>query len=125
MHQGFPPGNRLHDRRDYGGAFHRGVRAHGAHCLLVLAPRRRRGARSARLGVVVSTKVDKRAVQRHRCKRWVRELFRTEWKQPLHGHDLVVVFKCLPSKDAHDALIAELRRTLGKAQARLAERAPR
>ncbi|MDA3960886.1 MAG: ribonuclease P protein component [Planctomycetota bacterium] len=120
MDQGFPAASRFHDKRDYGRAFHRGVRVHGQHCMLVLAPRPKRAARRARLGVVVSTKVHKRAVHRHRCKRWVRELFRRDWKERLHGIDCVVVFKNAPELGAHADLDAELQRSLDKALARLA-----
>ncbi len=116
MDQSFPPSARLHDRRDYGRAFHRGVKAHSRHCSLQLAPRPKRGPRRARLGVVVSTKVHKRAVRRHQLKRWVRELFRRELKDRLRGHDCVLVFRLDPPPDGHAALDDEIRHLIAKAE---------
>jgi len=120
--QSFPPHARFHHGRDFGRAFRRGVRVHGRHCLVVLAPRPRRGGRRARLGVTVSTKVDKRAVRRHQLKRWVRELFRRELAGRLHAHDLVVSFKQAPPADGHAELDGELRRSVAKAESALTRR---
>ena len=119
MDQSFPPQARLHDGRDYGRVFHRGVRVHGKWCLVVVAPRPRRGGRRARLGVTVSTKVDKRAVRRHQLKRWVREWFRRERPEDLHAHDLVVSLKVQAEPVGHEQLDAELHRLVAKAQAKL------
>mgnify|MGYP001118268998 CR=1 FL=1 len=93
--QSFPPSQRLHDRGDYGRVFHR--RQH------------------ARLGIMVGTKVHKRAVRRHELKRWVRECFRRELKGPLHGYDAVVLFRRDPPEDGHADLDAEIRRLVAKA----------
>ena len=119
MDQRFPPSARFHDRRDYGRAWHRGVKAHGRWCGVHLAPRPRRGGRGARLGITVSTKVHKRAVRRHQLKRWVRELFRRELRTRLHGLDLSVVFRRDPPPDGHAALDAELQHLVAKARGKL------
>lgn len=117
--QSYPPSARFHDRRDYGRAYHRGVKAHGRWCGVQLAPRPRRGGRQARLGITVSTKINKRAVRRHQLKRWVRELFRRELREPLHGYDLSVIFRADPPPDAHPQLDHELRHLIAKAQSKL------
>ncbi|MHC5067250.1 MAG: ribonuclease P protein component [Planctomycetota bacterium] len=115
--QSFPPTNRLHTRRDYGRVFHRCQRADGKHCGVQLAARPKRGGKRARLGIVVGTKVHKRAVRRHQLKRWVRELFRREYKELLHGFDCVVMFRRDPPTDGHAALDDEIRRLISKAMA--------
>jgi ribonuclease P protein component len=46
----------------------------------------------ARLGVVIGRKTFKRAVDRNRCKRWVREQFRATQAE-LAGLDVVVRFR--------------------------------
>ena len=61
------------------------------------------------------TKVHKRAVRRHQLKRWVREWFRRNGKEPAHGFDMVVLFRADPPKDGHQLLDKELKRLLQKA----------
>ena len=113
--QSFPPSQRLHDRGDYGRVFHRRQQASGRWVSVLLAPRPKRGPRRARLGIMVGTKVHKRAVRRHELKRWVRECFRRELKGPLHGYDAVVLFRRDPPEDGHADLDAEIRRLLARA----------
>lgn len=115
--QSFPPEARLHDRRDYGRVFYRQQKAAGPHAVVLVAPRPRRGPRRARLGIMVSLKVHKRAVRRHQLKRWIRELFRRELQQPLHGWDAVVLLRRDLGEDGHAVLDAELRRLVPQALA--------
>jgi len=118
MDQRFPPESRLHNRRDYGRVFHRQQKAAGRDAVVLVAPRPRRGqgATGPRLGVMVSTKVAKRAVRRHQLKRWVRELFRREWRAELDDLDVVVLLRRDPDC-GHAVFDDELRRLLGKARA--------
>lgn len=44
----------------------------------------------SRIAVVVSKKVDKRAVVRNRIRRRIYEIVRTEWNTLLPGHDVVI-----------------------------------
>lgn len=115
MDQSFPATARLHDRRDYGRVFHRQQKAAGRHAVLLVAPRPKRGPQRSRLGVMVSLKVDKRAVERHRIKRWVREHFRTAWQHRVHGHDLVVLMRRCPPAERHPEFDRELDRLLERA----------
>lgn len=114
----FGPDRRFHHGRDYGRAFHRQQKAAGRDVVVLVSPRPKRGPRRARLGVMVSTKVAKRAVRRHELKRWVREWFRTEAKTLAHAWDVVVLFRRDPAGEAaHQRLVVDLRRLLPKALA--------
>jgi ribonuclease P protein component len=101
--QTFPPAARFHHGIDFSRAFDRGQKAGGRLCQVLVRPRGAQadGApRPARLGVMVSTKVAARAVERHAMKRWVRELFRTRLQQRLAGWDCAVVFRSPPADHA-------------------------
>lgn len=108
----FPPAQRFHHGRDYGRVMHRQQKAAGRHAVVLVAPRRQG---PARLGIMVSTKVADTAVRRHQLKRWIRERFRTAWKERAAGHDVVVLMRQDPPRDAHADLDAELDRLLDKA----------
>jgi ribonuclease P protein component len=111
----FGPEHRLHNNRDYGRIFNRNQKAAGKHVVLLLRPRDKREANDARLGVMISTKTASAAVRRHQLKRWVRELFRTTWKERLRGFDLVVLFRQDPPADGHLLLNQELEHVLMRA----------
>ena len=116
--EAFGPDRRLHNGREYGRVFYRQQKAAGRDVVVLVAPRPKRAPRRGRLGIMVSTKVAKRAVRRHQLKRWVREYFRRELKAIAHGWDVVVLFRRDPSgDDAHSKLDAELRRLVPKALA--------
>lgn len=119
MDHRLPSTARFHHRGDYARVYHRGVRAHGRWCSVQLARRSKRAGRCARLGITVSTKIDKRAVRRHQLKRWVRECFRRELKQRLHRLDCSVIFRAAPPPDAHAELDAELHCLVDKALSKL------
>ena len=110
----FPPSRRLHTRGDYGRVFHRQQKAVGKYLVLLCAPRRKKAPSESRLGIMVSTKVHKRAVRRHQLKRWVREWFRCGGHIPAQGHDIVVLFRADFPTDGHDVLVKELDRLLKK-----------
>ncbi len=113
----FPPGARLHDNRDYSRVMHRQQKAAGRHVVVLLRPRDRREPDRPRVGIMVSTKVAKRAVRRHQLKRWVREWFRTIAAPQLPAVDVVVLFRSDPPAAAHAAFIDELEHALTKAVA--------
>ncbi|TVR15311.1 MAG: ribonuclease P protein component [Planctomycetota bacterium] len=114
----FPPSARLHTRREYGRVFYRQQKASARHLVLLLTPRQGKSeAQRPRLGIMVSTKVHKRAVRRHQLKRWVREWFRTTGQHHCPGHDMVVLFRSDPPADGHHRLIHELDHLLRKALA--------
>ncbi len=111
--------HRLRRRSDFKRIFSHQNKAAGKYVVVMVSRHGKRYRGPGRLGVVVSTKVSKRAVRRHQLKRWVKELFRTQLKAALYGQDLVVLFRRdLPTDDgeSHQKLNDEILRLLPKAQ---------
>jgi ribonuclease P protein component len=125
MDASFGPEHRLHDGRDYSRVFNRQQKAAGRHLVVLVRPRDPRQPRHGRLGVMISAKTAPAAVRRHQLKRWVREFFRTELKQQLIGHDLVVLFRSDPPPDSHRLIDQELRHLVPKAMANQPQPGPR
>jgi len=59
-------------------------------CMVVYCQKNRRGM--TRLGVTVSTKLGK-AVVRNRCRRQMRELWRTHKEELVPGYDMIIVVR--------------------------------
>jgi len=117
---GFPRAARLLTPGDYAGVFKQPQKSADAFFTVLC---RRRPAGAARLGLAISRKSLKRAVDRNRIKRIVRESFRLR-RQVLSGHDFVVMAKKgLPVSDGK-ALRASLERHWGRLLRRCAEAAP-
>ncbi|MFT4257339.1 MAG: ribonuclease P protein component [Pseudoxanthomonas sp.] len=106
---GFPRAARVRAKADYARVFDQAKRT--SHPLLAL--HWRRTETSARLGLAVSRKVDKRAVVRNRIKRTLREAFR-HLRPQLAGGDYVIVARtgaaAAPSTQLADAFVQVLRR---------------
>jgi len=71
---GFRPSQRLRKRRDFDQVFAKGRRSADRFFVVVMSPATAHGGR---LGLVVSKRVSKRAVDRNRIKRVIRECYRT------------------------------------------------
>jgi ribonuclease P protein component len=107
---GFPRAARLLTPGDYAEVFAQPQKSADA-CFTVLCRRRADGA--GRLGLAISRKALKRAVDRNRIKRIVRESFRLR-RRELAGLDLVVMArKGLPVADG-EALRGSLERHWGR-----------
>lgn len=102
----FPPSHRLKTRGEFDRVFSNPKRSGGKYFTVLAVP----GAHSeCRLGLIVSRKVDKRAVGRNRVKRLVRESFRTHvWDA--HSVDVVVLAKAGAATASSDEVFNELRR---------------
>ena len=87
--QGFPKQHRLLARRQYLDVQKRGRRSSDALVTLIARPN---DLAHARLGITVSKRVSKRAVDRNRIKRWIREDFRKSMYKGV-GLDLVIIVK--------------------------------
>lgn len=114
--QTHPPPARFHHGIDFSRAFDRGQKAAGRHLVVLVRPRGRTpegGMRCARLGVMVSVKAVKLAVDRHRIKRWARELFRLRFKERLAGWDLMLLLRSAPAD--HAAFDGEVGQLLDRA----------
>jgi ribonuclease P protein component len=73
----FPPSARLHTPGEFQRMLRDGKRSHGRYFRLhVMAPAPSADVSESRLGITVSKRVSKRAVERNRIKRIVRESFR-------------------------------------------------
>lgn len=84
--QKFPKSKRLLTRFDYNRVFNKSRRVGSQHFLLIYHLNKQS---EARLGIIVSRKVDKRAVVRNRIKRLIRESFRLHGG--LNGGEFVVM----------------------------------
>ncbi len=84
----FPPDIRLRKSADFQRLRNSTHKLHTRHFLIVLEPAL---GQISRLGLTVSTKIDKRSVQRNRIKRLVREVFRTSRHRLARCFDIVVI----------------------------------
>jgi ribonuclease P protein component len=101
--------NRLRKPHDIARVYKRGVYGGGDGTLsLKAAPNNRAESRAV---VVVSKKVDKRAVVRNRIRRRLTELLREQWATLPGGYDIVISVHT----DLSDAPAATLRATLATA----------
>lgn len=113
--QRFPRTARLLDGAQFAEVFAHKRRAHAAHFCAHVAPNR---LTHARIGLAVSRKVDKKAVERNRIKRLVRESFRRNAPQ-LDGIDVVMVAKVGASKQPSRVLRIELEKLWRRAHAQI------
>lgn len=86
-----PQENRLTDDYDFRRVRRLGRVFHTPLFIFSLAPAKKKD--TLRFGLVVSTKVDKRAVVRNRIKRLLREAIRQRWGDFKPGVDIVMVAK--------------------------------
>jgi len=84
-----PKYSRVLNRRDFLRIQNRGKKLRSAHLLVSVLKNDQ--AESSRIGITITRKVDKRAVQRNRFKRIIREFFRQHRFQLASGLDIVVI----------------------------------
>ena len=104
--QSLPANRRLKRRAEYQAVFSRNRQYSGRHFRVLV--HKARSQLGARLGIVVSRRVSKKAVERNRIKRQVRECFRTN-RHKLIDHDIVVIAhrscESVPNGELRDNLI--------------------
>jgi len=100
---GLPPAARLRRASDFA-ALRQAERWQGRHFLLRWHTV---SERNARLGLAVSRKVSKRAVERNRIKRVVRESFRAE-REGLPALDILVIARTSAAGIPNPVLVADL-----------------
>jgi ribonuclease P protein component len=100
---GLPPAARLRRASDFA-ALRAGARWQGSHFLLRW---RTTSGAGARLGLAVSRKVSKRAVERNRIKRVVRESFRAR-REGLPPLDILVIARSSAAAAPNPELFADL-----------------
>ena len=115
-----PRRSRLTGKTEFSQVFEQATVSSDA-CFKVLG--RRAGQPQARLGLAVSRQVDRRAVQRNRLKRVIRESFRAHYlsRSSLSAANIVV----LPRRAAVDTSNRHLFEQLARHWRRLDERLPR
>lgn len=84
----FGPSYRLKKRSEFTEIQDKGSKFYSKHFLVLVAPGR---TAESRLGVTVTTKVDKRSVVRNKLKRRVREIFRLNRYRLRANFDIVVI----------------------------------
>jgi ribonuclease P protein component len=101
---GLPPAARLRRASDFA-ALRQAERWEGRHFLLRWL--RTTEETNARLGLAVSRKVSKRAIERNRIKRVVRESFRAE-REGMPALDILVIARSSASGTPNPVLFADL-----------------
>lgn len=109
---GFPRTARLLTGREYQRVFSRARRVPGTWYMVLYRPQNPPTG-EARLGLAVSRKHARRAVDRNRLKRIAREAFR-ERRQALPPVDIIVLSRAGAARAGHGELRAELDRLLEK-----------
>lgn len=98
---------RFHRRNDINALYKKGSSVRVGHLSMKFMPN---NLEHSRFGVVVSKKVDKRAVVRNRIRRRIYEILRKNWDNISSGHDaLISVFGSelaqQPAKDLEDSVL--------------------
>lgn len=101
----FPPSLRIRKRAEFKRLQAGSRKLHSTHLLVIINPA---AGPDSRIGVTVTTRVDKRAIQRNRIKRIVRETFRHLREQLGGTFDIVVIAR----QNATDCSSGELRTEL-------------
>lgn len=105
---------RLLRREEYRAALAAGAAGVRRHFTLFARPN---GLAQARIGIIVSSRVARRAVDRNRAKRLVREAFRRT-RHRVAGLDIVVELRRCPLRGAAAAVAAEIDKLLDDLVAR-------
>ena len=107
----FPKKMRLLTKADFNQVFNKSVKVSNSLFLILI---HKNSKSHARLGLVISKKVDKRAVVRNRIKRLVRESFRNyEFSQ---NCDFVVLARAKAKEHKNQALLANLNNLWSQAE---------
>jgi len=110
-----PRSARLLRREQYRAALSSGAAGERRHFTLFATPN---GLTQARIGIIASRRVARRAVDRNRAKRLVREAFR-KVRNRLMGVDVVVEVRRCPARETAAAAGAEIAKLLEELRARM------
>jgi ribonuclease P protein component len=102
----YPPSLRIRKRADFK-RLQGGTKKHySTHLLVIMNPCQ---GPTSRLGITITTKVDKRATQRNRIKRVIREFFRLNHSHLAGTFDIIVIARQNAAQCSSDSIRAELR----------------
>ena len=110
MNRSLVQGARITKPRDYAHIFQQGMNSQGKFWKLIASPS---GKSNPRLGLAISKKICKRAVDRNLFKRIARETFR-QHRDDFDLLDFVVMIKKIPNVNNHE-LVSDLLSLLKKA----------
>lgn len=109
MDKSFHKDERLRRKQEFDNVFKSGTRVHGRYCVLYVKPEN-----SRKLGVIVSKKVSKKAVDRNRFKRWFREIFRNNKDELSSKVHLILLAKPGIAQGSFDEVYKDVIRTFSK-----------
>lgn len=101
----FPPKFRLRKSREFARLRDNSTKLYCTHFLILITPSE---GSVSRLGITVSTKIDKRAVVRNKIKRRIRDIFRVNRSLLRSNFDIVIIAR----KNAGDLSFEEFKREI-------------
>ncbi len=111
---GLPKQARLLNKTDYNAVFNKSVKVSDANFLVLIHKTKKP---YSRLGLVISKKVDKRAVVRNRIKRIIRESFRNH--EFSVNCDFVLLARPVASKKTNKDLFSSINNLWNQAESRI------
>jgi len=112
LDRSFGPNRRIKRRSDFLRIQQKGKKFRSSHFLLITASgeSRRTSLRAdSRIGITVTTKIDKRAARRNRLRRRVREVFRQERSTLVEPSDLVLIALRGATELSFDKILRQVR----------------
>ena len=101
----FPSKFRLRKSREFARLREKSSKVYSAHFLILITPSE---SNVSRLGITVSSKIDKRAVVRNKIKRRIRDIFRVNRSRLRSNFDIVIIAR----KNAGDLSFEEVKREI-------------
>ena len=109
MDKSFPSNERLKKYNEFDTVFKAGNKIVTKYCILYFKPEK-----TKKLGIIVSKKVSKKAVERNHIKRWFREIYRNNKDELPSGVHLILVAKPTALKGSFDEVCKDLLRAFSK-----------
>ena len=120
------PKRRIKRRGDFLRIQQKGRKFRSSHFLLITSPNQRAGNEAdSRIGVTITTKVDKRAARRNRLRRRIREVFRRERRTLLEHSDIVLIALKGATELSFDKIRAQMRYLFYQSGLKLSSRSGR
>ena len=111
----FGPDARIKSRRDFLRIQAHGRKLHSRHFLILVSASQSGKSTRSRLGLVITTKVDKLSVNRNRLKRRIRDVLRAHQHRLSLGFDFVIVARKDATLCEMEEVRVEILGALGKA----------
>jgi ribonuclease P protein component len=105
----FSSGERLKKQKEFDNVFKTGKLISGKYCIIYHKPEKER-----KLGIIVSKKVSKKAVERNHIKRWFREIYRNNKDELPKGVHLIIISKPTAIKGSFNEVCKDVLRAFSK-----------